>query len=219
MAAGLAHRQVVEQFGQITGGNMQAVLDALGVGDKPIARVIVAVTPLLRPSKAYGVPCAPVSVKRLAEIAFNGDKGNASKAIKKAVDSGALMVVSPSSGKGSPAVYALGVGCKQHTESVQPILGCKEHTANVQPKEKMGCKNARNGLYESNTDKTTTHRYSYKKGDGGGIESAPSPLCPKCGKQVETVAEYGKYLNVRCVNPSCSLYGDNGYTFTVKKAG
>lgn len=210
----------MEQFGQVTGGNMQAVFDALGVGDKPVARVVVAITPLLRPSEFYGVPCASVSVKRLADIAFNGDKGNASKAVRKAIESGALAVLSPSSGKGKPAVYALGLGCKEHTETVQPILGCKQDTETVQPKSEMGCKNAPNGLYEPNTDGTSTHSYSYKERGGRVEENAPSLLCPKCRKPLEIVGYFGEMANSRCINPHCELYGcDDGYTFMMRKVG
>lgn len=219
----------------VTGGNMQAAFDALGVGGKPVARVLVALVPLLRPSEAYGVPCVAISLQRIADIAFSGDRGNASRAVRKAAETGALSVLSPSSGKGSPAVYALGLGCTEHTGNVQPIsinglyepnttdttnMCCINHTGDVQPNDEIGCKNGQNGLYEPNTDATTTHSYSYKERGGRVEENAPSLLCPKCRKPLEIVGYFGEMANSRCINPHCELYGcDDGYTFMMRKVG
>lgn len=155
----------MEQFGQVTASNLEAIFEALGVERKPLARLLVATVPLFRPSDAYGMRTLEISNKKIAEIAFGGQKQAAQRAVKAAVDSGVFAIVKKSGIKGQPSIYALGKGIQKDVCECIPNEekeGIQGQARSCIPKSEIGIQNGPNRDTEPNTNMYPTQSYSYK---------------------------------------------------------
>lgn len=146
------------------------MFEVLGLNvEKPLLRALCVMLPRIK--WTYGVPTVQMGVKQLAREAFNGDKGNASKCLRKLVDIGLLEVISHEKNK-KTRVYRVVI----------------PHEETTTQDNAQGLSKSPDGVVAPHVETATNHTKPNNKPaeNGGGAVCAPtvSARCPKCGAEI-----------------------------------